>query len=410
MRAKAEQLAHQARTAVGRFERVLDERLDARDLAGGDHIEVADNDTEQVVEVVRQAAGQLSHRVDPVRVTQLFLHLYSFRDIADRSDDDQALGRRVRTQTDLDRKLAAVLPQSAYVHADAHVADVGGAHEVERVAGMNLSKALGHQHVERPAHDLVGRVAEKRLDPLTGEDDLLRLVDDDHHLGTCAEKTTEFLFGKSNPPFERMGVLLEFDLGGREFRAVALQLAIRLNRVLERRDQQIEDLLFFGRYGKGFPEERYLDAEHRGAGAQRAVLQNRAGAGNDLLGLVGLGQEIVRTGLEPADDIHRFAERGQEHDRDLRVPGGGFDAVAELVAGDARHDDVGDHQIDLFGIEEFERRLAIACDDDGKAGFLDGGSQQLRLRRAVFHDEQLMHRISYGAEPPLGGSSLRAIV
>ena len=132
------------------------------------------------------------------------------------------------------------------------------------------------------------------------------------------EQERVLLFGDAHAAFESARVLLELDLRRGQLGAVPLQLAVRLNRVLEGRDEQIEDLLFFGGDREAPAEEHDLDPEDGRGGAQAAVVQDRLDARQQLLGLVGLGEEIVGPALEPADDVHRLVERREQHHRERR--------------------------------------------------------------------------------------------
>ena len=100
---------------------------------------------------------------------------------------------------------------------------------------------------------------------------------------------------------------------------------------------------------------------------QRFHPQQRAHA-REQLGLVDrLGQEIVGAGLDAMHALLRRIERGDEHHRQQRGRGVGADAPADVVAGQARHHDVEQHQVRPFRRHLGQRFLAVGGGRHGVA-------------------------------------------
>ena len=118
------------------------------DLARGDRVEVADDHAEQVVEVVRQAAGQLAHRLDPLRVAELLLHLHALRDVTHRSDDDRAVGRLVRAQNSI--SIGNSVPSFRSRVSNQRPCRGRGARMKAASGRSGPSGARWHQQIERP--------------------------------------------------------------------------------------------------------------------------------------------------------------------------------------------------------------------------------------------------------------------
>jgi hypothetical protein len=97
---KGEQALHQRLGPVGRLQRAVDQPLLAfpADAAAAQQVEAADDGRQQVVEVVRHAAGQLAHGLELLALAQRFLGLAPLGDV-DRfghDGDDVAVTRRAR--------------------------------------------------------------------------------------------------------------------------------------------------------------------------------------------------------------------------------------------------------------------------------------------------------------------------
>jgi hypothetical protein len=267
--------------------------------------------------------------------------------------------------------------------------------------GEAVGLFLGEYLVMRLAEEIDRREAEHGRSAIVHEDvfEGLCVLDDDearhvldHQIAECSFLAQ--LGGALGHLFlEPGGIFLQLRLGLGELGAVVLQLAIGADGVLEGRDQQIEDLLLLGIDGEALTEEADLDAErgaarrpHLAAGEQRG--QPRA----QQLGRTGLGEEIVGPAFEPADDVHRLVERGQEHDRHMGAGLVPLQTAAQVVAGHAGHDDVGDDRVEPAARTGGERLLGIDRLGDPMALFFQRRRQHLGLGGAVLDDQDVGHR------------------
>ena len=107
--------------------------------------------------------------------------------------------------------------------------------------------------------------------------------------------------------------------------------------------------------------------------------------------MVGLGDEIVGAALDAADDGDGIAERGQQDDGDMAFGRVVLDLAAEFVAGHARHQDVGEDEVERGGVEKLEAVLAIRGHFNLKIRF-QKEPQLLRLSLAVLDDQDAAHR------------------
>lgn len=101
-------------------------------------------------------------------------------------------------------------------------------------------------------------------------------------------------------------MLLQLELGGGQLGLALPQIAVRADDVLERGDEEAEDLLV-GADGELAIQEEDLDAELELAlGLQTPALHDAAHAGDEDVGIAGLREEVVGPALEPLDDVHRI--------------------------------------------------------------------------------------------------------
>ena len=250
------------------------------------------------------------------------------------------------------------------------------------------------------AHELGGQVDKLRADELIvrtsghlagftiGFADHALFVAEQDSAACVFQKRRVLLFCDVNAAFEEQGIFFELLLCCAELRTVFLQLAIRTNGVLERRHEQIENLLFFRRNRETLTEEDDLDADGQlPARTNCAIVQYRPYATDEMVFVVRFGQEVVGSGFKTADDVHCFAERRHEHDGDITRRFGGFDLAAKLVSGHLGHDDVGDDEVDRILFEDVECCNAIRCDDDLPTLRFEDRAKLLGLCRAVFNDK-----------------------
>src|SRR5712691_7942687 len=103
---------------------------------------------------------------------------------------------------------------------------------------------------------------------------------------------------------QRVG--LDLGLGGDELCLALLQPAIGSNDVLEGCDEKIEDLLLFRIDDEFFAEKDDLDTDREfPVSSCTSISEDGTNPINELLGFVRLGDKVVGTALEPADDVHR---------------------------------------------------------------------------------------------------------
>ena len=129
---------------------------------------------------------------------------------------------------------------------------------------------------------------------------------------------------------------------------------------------------------------------------QRLDAQQRAHA-REQLGLVdGLRQEIVGAGLDALDPLLLRVERRDEHDRQERGGGVGAQPTTHVVARQARHHDVEQHEIGRVGRDLGERFFAVHGRRDRVALDREQVGQQLDVVRRVV-DHQHLGRIAHFA-------------
>ncbi len=156
--AERQQLAREARGAVGRFENLF--RVAPPLVAFGqvlrDHLRVAADGHEQVVEVVRDAARQPSDRFHLLRLAellvallQLILRLLPFHHVADDGGKRGALRAVKRRERELAREPAAVFPHAGHFDDVAEREVVGSRVGERRLVGRAIGFA--NQVHDRPS-------------------------------------------------------------------------------------------------------------------------------------------------------------------------------------------------------------------------------------------------------------------
>ncbi len=139
------------------------------------------------------------------------------------------------------------------------------------------------------------------------------------------------------------------------------QFAVLLDSRFVRGEEEIDDLPPVGGNDVILPAEMERQASRR-------VLAFRPGpvrlhvpdAGQQVLLVIGLGDEVVGAAFQPPDHIPRVGERGQENDGNPAVPFVGLDPAAQLVAVHLRHDDVADDEGGLAHCDGGQRLPAVA--------------------------------------------------
>ncbi len=79
---------------------------------------------------------------------------------------------------------------------------------------------------------------------------------------------------------------------------------------------------------------------------------------------------------------------GEEHDGDRRVPRA--DGVEQAEAVEARHAQVGEHEVDRVGLEVRERRVGVCGRVHREPGLQEQGLQHGQQRGVVVDDQDLL--------------------
>ncbi len=167
---EGQQLRGQDGRAIGR----LGDRLDAVqggrpiELAlgrgiqvRGKHLGVPADREEHVVEVVGDAAGQPADRFELLRLEEPALCGLACRDVDDRREDLDALGRPDRREADLDGELGAVLAPARQVEPDADRPRDRVGDEVRPLSDVAIGHAIGKEHLHGLPEQLIALVAER---------------------------------------------------------------------------------------------------------------------------------------------------------------------------------------------------------------------------------------------------------
>ncbi len=172
-------------------------------------------------------------------------------------------------------------------------------------------------------------------------------------------------------------------------RALALlERTVGPRQLLEAGQQQREDLLGRGRDGEFLAEEADVDALRVVSRAlQCAVLEHLTDTGQQVLGLVRLGDVVVGAALEAAHDVAWIVEAGEQDDERSGGAELVLDTRTQIVTADAGHDHVGEDEVGWRGAQLCERILAARRGADAEAGVLEERAGRLELRRAVVDDE-----------------------
>ena len=108
------------------------------------------------------------------------------------------------------------------------------------------------------------------------------------------------------------------------------------------------------------------------AAASSSSLERRGQQGlhpaEEVVGLVGLGDVVVGPGIEPADDVDRIGESGEQDEGHSPQGGIGLHRLAEVVAGGHRHLDIRDDDVGPPLPGHLQGRLAVLRPADGVAG------------------------------------------
>ena len=117
----------------------------------------------------------------------------------------------------------------------------------------------------------------------------------------------------------------------------------------------------------------------------------RAHAGRQLLGEHRLDEVVVGAGVEAALEVGRLTERAADQDRHVRDRGVAFERLAQAVAVELGHLDVGDDEIRSLDARDDERLGAVVRRHDLVAVVLeDRDGVAVDHRRVVDEQDQLL--------------------
>jgi hypothetical protein len=171
-----------------------------------------------------------------------------------------------------------------------------------------------------------------------------------------------------------------------ELGAVLLELGVAHGGVFERRDEQAED----ARGRRVDAEGLALDVDGALVGGERVVGDGGADPRDEAGVVVRFGDEVVGAGREGADDVLRIGERREQEDREVARGLGGLEAATHFEAVDAGHEHVAHDDVGHRGaLAEAEPRLAVLGHERDEAGLFEQAPEAVRLRLAVFDDEDL---------------------
>ena len=177
----------------------------------GDEGGVVQDHAEQVVEVVRHAAGQLTQALQPLPLVELGFETLALGQraktsplgegvdplghVANGGRHDQAVLGLEGGQGDLRRELRAVLATTDQLHAGAHrprerIADVP-----RPVARVHRLDAVGDEHLDQAPDQLLTRIPEELLGLPVDEHDLSARVDAEDGVGRGLEQAAELRLG-----------------------------------------------------------------------------------------------------------------------------------------------------------------------------------------------------------------------
>ncbi len=160
---------------------------------------VVDDHREQVVEVVGDASRQLAEALQPLRLVQLVVkplplciglqalalvrRHHPLAHVADGGDGEYPTVCLDTGQADLRGKLAAIPAPPKQLQAGAHrpctrIGEIPGS-----MGAVRSAEALGHQHLDRLAQQLVARIPEQHLDLRVDEHDQPLATDSHHRVG-----------------------------------------------------------------------------------------------------------------------------------------------------------------------------------------------------------------------------------
>jgi len=159
---EGQQFPRQLRSALDGAHDTARDRLQFRlFLQGtGQHVGTTHDHHQQIVELMRHAARELAHGLQPLCLPHLLLLLFAIGDIADRGRDQPVCARLDGGQADFHGKLAPILSQAVKFEAGAHGADLWCAIVALAKADVATPKSLWNQYLDWLAKHFCARISE----------------------------------------------------------------------------------------------------------------------------------------------------------------------------------------------------------------------------------------------------------
>src|SRR6476620_2245836 len=115
------------------------------------------------------------------------------RDVPDSRRYEHTLFGFNRTETDLNRELAAVATQTEQLQSGSHRPYPRVGKKPSSMVNVSTPKALGHRRLDRHAQEVLARVFEEPLCLRVEDDHLAFAIDDDDRVGCGFEETSKLL-------------------------------------------------------------------------------------------------------------------------------------------------------------------------------------------------------------------------
>jgi hypothetical protein len=133
-------------------------------------------------------APDLGHAFAVARALQCLLHARVGADAADRGHHQRRLRVLKRAEGDLDHHLAAVAASRHQIHVGAHRARAWLATIGVAILGMARAHRVGHQPIDRQAHQFVGAIGEQLARRRVGKHDDAVVVHQQQRIGIRREQ------------------------------------------------------------------------------------------------------------------------------------------------------------------------------------------------------------------------------
>ena len=158
---------------------------------GTEHFQIGDDRRQNIVEIVRDAAGELADRLHLLRLAELILHLLAAGQVANEAGEDPPAIRSRFPHRQFHREVHAGLREPLHQPSVADDPRFAGLEIVADVAVMLGPVGFGHEHPDVPPDHFLGAISEQfRRRGAEGRHQA-PLVDHDHRLGHGVEDRTQ---------------------------------------------------------------------------------------------------------------------------------------------------------------------------------------------------------------------------